>query len=94
VTEGGERMNEEMFKKIMPRLQKEYEKKLRHIYTWEHLKDQVQDEHWVVRQHKIMRFVQKNFEESCILLRDGSLPPKFIMSESRRKVERELLGRW
>ena len=85
---------EEMIDQIQARLVKNYERQVRFYTINDHIKSNILDEHWLKRQFKIMDLIRKNYSECAMLFRDGTLPFKYIMSESRRTVERHLKGIW
>ena len=85
---------EALFQQIQAKLTRNYQKQVRYYLCEDRLFREPLDEHWIKRQFDIARLIQNNFFECSALIRDGVLPYKFIMSESRRKIERELLGKY
>jgi hypothetical protein len=83
-----------MLNQIQAKLARNYKRQIRYYLAEDRLKDKLHDEHWVKRQLEIARLIQKNYFESCAIIRGNYPPPDFITSQSRRVVERELLGKW
>ena len=85
---------EALFQQIQAKLTRNYQKQVRYYLCEDCLFRNPLDEHWIKRQFDIVRLIQKNYFECIALIRDDFLPYKFIWSESRRRIERELLGKW